>query len=230
MRQADAHLWGPWANRSLLRVLIIMVIGAIISAVGNVIGGSMQNRANAASAQKQMDFQREMSNTAYQRAMADMRLAGLNPILAYKQGGATTPTGTSYQAQNVMGKAVNSAVNAYQITKQVDNTEADTSLKKDTGDNTRMDTQIKKKEDIKKTYEIERAQADVNSAKATARIRNREAEDAEKFGSGTKGQTAATIKRIYDYATKGQKGHSAKSTPFNDRGKSFDDFYRKLRK
>lgn len=33
-----------------------------------------------------------LSDTAYQRAMRDMKLAGLNPILAYKQGGASTPS------------------------------------------------------------------------------------------------------------------------------------------
>lgn len=54
-----------------------------------------QNEWNAAQAQKQMDFQREMSSTAYQRATADMRAAGLNPILAYQQGGASTPAGAA---------------------------------------------------------------------------------------------------------------------------------------
>lgn len=52
----------------------------------------------ATARQVQMDFQERMSNTQYQRTMADMKAAGLNPILAYKLGGAGTPPGGGQQA------------------------------------------------------------------------------------------------------------------------------------
>lgn len=54
-------------------------------------------------AQRQEDFQRNMAGSSYQRAIADMQAAGLNPMLAYSQGGAATPAGSAQHAGGAAG-------------------------------------------------------------------------------------------------------------------------------
>lgn len=86
-----------------------LAISAGIPAVASWLGQRGANKANKKMAREQMAFQERMSSTAYQRATADMKKAGINPMVAFQQGGAAAPGGASARMENELEPAVSSA-------------------------------------------------------------------------------------------------------------------------
>lgn len=149
---------------------MLPLIGALVGAGAGLIGGAMQNSAASAAADKQMAFQKESAQHSYQWATDDMKKAGINPILAYKQGGSGTLSGSSYTPVNVGAAAVqgasqatSSAVAASRNNAEIANIMADTNLKS-SQDKTQGALQIQAM--------AQAGQANANSALATQQTLN----------------------------------------------------------
>lgn len=118
---------------SSLGGLVDMFTGG--SGVGSLIGGALDgfsgeqsqdkaNQQNIALAREQMAFQERMSGSSYQRAVKDMQAAGLNPMLAYAQGGASTPSGSITHVEPKAALGASSALSAANTAQAVQQTMA----------------------------------------------------------------------------------------------------------
>jgi len=67
-------------------------LGDFIPGIGDARAQDKANSTNIQLDKINRQWQEKMSNSAYQRAMTDMKKAGLNPMLAYQQGGASVPS------------------------------------------------------------------------------------------------------------------------------------------
>lgn len=143
-------------------------LGTLASGVLGFLGQKDTNEANVNLGREQMAFQERMSGTAYQRAVKDMQAAGLNPMLAYSQGGASAPVGSMPQVQNAVGAGTNAAMSAaatMNAVMQVQKTKADTELVLSQAAKTRSET----------------FDAALNTAGKTAEVRGLE-EKAQQYG------------------------------------------------
>lgn len=101
-----------WAGKILKAATpYLPIAGKLISGVITHSAQKHANQANVKLQHQQQDWEERMSNTSWQRSVQDMQAAGLNPMLAYSQGGASTPSvsAATVQPEDAYGKSVSTA-------------------------------------------------------------------------------------------------------------------------
>lgn len=127
---------------------LVPFLGPAADLVGGFLGSSAQKKANKAAvreAEKARDWEERMSNTSWQRGVQDMKAAGLNPMLAFSQGGASTPSTTAANVipEDAAARGVSSAGSKAMLALQAEQMQAQTSNIKAQTTQTELETRIR---------------------------------------------------------------------------------------
>lgn len=161
-----------------------------------------QNAFNAQQAQMNRDWEEQMSNTANQRAVADMEAAGLNPALMYGNGSAaSTPTGSNAQGStsNVMAD-VGNIVQAMATMKSVN---ADVALKRSQerlNDAKADESKVNAAQIVEMTENIKQTRNEIVARVEGLNLDNKQKEVIVKYADEMESAKLSNLKM--DYATK----------------------------
>jgi len=200
-------------------------------------GGIWANLQNLAESKRGRQFAERMSGSAYQRAVVDMRLAGINPMLAYMQGGASTPGAPTATVDDALGPAVASAQHGRRLKGEVQLMDAQ--VGKIYGENALIQEQIKNAIEERK-----RIQADTSAISVNTQLRGLEmpgALAASRAASGRFGTFTEYLRRLTSSigglgtavggaaagAAIGRFGRGAAGAFAPGRGQDLDRFYQR---